>query len=375
MIDVGELATPAFFDYNNDDLLDLVVGNGGYYEGGGNYIFSLTLYENIGTNEIPAYKLIDRNYLELNGLGLDDLRPFFGDLDDDGDEDLIAGEKSGKIFIMDNVNNTFQNPRFLSDATGTNIDIGQSSHPILFDFNKDDKLDLIIGTRDGNLVYYENTGTTSNFQFTFVTDQLGFVLSHPSVSSLKYSSPAMGDFDGDGKTDLILGGADSRLKFYSDIGTNPTANFEKTTDNFLEELFFNFEAIDIRPRIVPSAADISNDGLFELVVGISNGGLEMYSQELADTNILAVNDVFISHQLQLFPNPVHSEFTVEWGVLLNAIDPILIQITDLLGRRIFSTIQTNSPHFRWSALEVAPGLYQVTIRQGNLQGSVRFVKH
>ena len=62
MIDLGTSALPSFFDFNNDNLLDLIVGNYGYHNPNDpDPISSLALFENIGNDSIPKFKLIDRD--------------------------------------------------------------------------------------------------------------------------------------------------------------------------------------------------------------------------------------------------------------------------------------------------------------------------
>ena len=110
MIDVGEFSNPCFYDENGDGLLDLVIGNGGYYMEDGNYLNSLTLYRNIGTEKLPNFTFVDNNFLDIDALDLSDLAPFFADIDGDNDDDLLCGESRGRILVMDNDNGSFVNP-------------------------------------------------------------------------------------------------------------------------------------------------------------------------------------------------------------------------------------------------------------------------
>ena len=97
MIETGERSFPAFFDYNADGLMDIIIGNYGIYDTSSttNYYSSLWLFENIGTVSSPAFQLIDSNYANVSNLNLDisnnrptlGLAPTFGDIDNDGDQD------------------------------------------------------------------------------------------------------------------------------------------------------------------------------------------------------------------------------------------------------------------------------------------------
>jgi hypothetical protein len=374
MIDVGETAAPAFFDYNGDGLRDIVVGNGGYYENGGTYFYSLTLFENTGTASIPEYTFADRNFLDIGALDVRDIAPFFGDIDSDGDKDLFAGGLSGKILFMTNANGNFVNPTFQKDHTGTDIDIGQSAKPVLFDLDDNGTLDLIIGTRDGNLVYYENTGSPNSPEFTFRTDTLGGAVSHPSNSLVRYSSPAFGDFDNDGRTDLLLGGADSRVKLYSDIGTDYDVLYQITADNFFNSSHFDFEPGDIYPRLSPAVADISADGTDEVLLGTNTGGLMLFSRDLSDTTNLAVHDLFVNDRLNAYPNPASDRLTMTWQDAFGRNGTILITVTDIIGRQIVRTEVADRGQVEIDLYGLQPGLYQVTLRGGGKMGTVSIVK-
>ena len=93
-IDFGSGAYPCVMDYNNDGLKDLLVGNFGYFDSG-DQLSQLALFKNIGTNEQPAFELIDRDFGGLSNIALNTtlnitvsgLTPTIGDLDNDGDDD------------------------------------------------------------------------------------------------------------------------------------------------------------------------------------------------------------------------------------------------------------------------------------------------
>ena len=118
MIDLGEGASPVFFDHNSDGLLDIVSGNFGYYTNGVTYRSTLALFENVGTINSPEFVLVDRNYMNIGFPGLEGIHPTFGDLDDDGDLDMVIGEVQGFVHYYENIGGAGNTASFiLSDPT------------------------------------------------------------------------------------------------------------------------------------------------------------------------------------------------------------------------------------------------------------------
>ena len=249
---------------------------------------------------------------------------------------------------------------------------------MVIDFNKDGLLDLIIGCRDGNVYYYENTGSTSNFDLTFRTDSLGGVTSR-NDQLLGYSSPSLGDFNNDGNTDLLLGGFNEGLKFYSNIGTDYTVPFTLSNANFLNETNFSANSAQgFDPRLTPLAGDLTNNGQAELLVGINNGGLLFYSQDesIADTNVLATNSQIISELIKVFPNPCHSIVHIDWGKAFEKGSSIELNLYNLMGKLMFSEkIDSYATSHQLNVSEFPSGLYLLNVVQGNLLGSIRVVKY
>ncbi|GAJ04451.1 unnamed protein product, partial [marine sediment metagenome] len=91
-IDVGSGAYPVLFDYNYDGLPDLFVANFGYYQSSyyddwlilySNYISKIALFVNVGTDTVPAFELITRDFANISSIDLDGAFPTFGDMDGD----------------------------------------------------------------------------------------------------------------------------------------------------------------------------------------------------------------------------------------------------------------------------------------------------
>ncbi|MBM3264708.1 MAG: VCBS repeat-containing protein, partial [candidate division Zixibacteria bacterium] len=90
--------------------------------------------------------------------------PAFVDLDKDGDLDLLSGEYYGNFHYFENTGSSSA-PAF--SATQTNpfglVDVGYSSAPAFGDLDNDGDLDLLSGEYYGNFRYFENNSSPSIF--------------------------------------------------------------------------------------------------------------------------------------------------------------------------------------------------------------------
>jgi len=184
MIDMGEGAMPVLVDIDFDGLLDLFVGNYGQYLYSGNYTSYISYYKNTGTQANPKFTLQQKDLANISQLGIGlNLIPAFGDLDGDVDIDMLVGSDDGTLYYFENTGG-ITTPAFTYVSSNyQGIDVGNASAPQLFDLDEDGDLDLIIGEETGNINYYENSGSNPPV-FTLVTESLGGV----DVRGLNYNS-------------------------------------------------------------------------------------------------------------------------------------------------------------------------------------------
>ncbi len=141
----GSNTTPTLADLDGDGDFDMIVG-----EASG----QINLYTNTGSRTAPRFELVSDTYLDID-VGRRSA-PVLADLRGDGKPDLLIGSEDGGV----------QRWRNVSDATGIRferaeplaINTGTFSTIAAGDLDGDGDLDVIIGTASGGLLYFENAG-------------------------------------------------------------------------------------------------------------------------------------------------------------------------------------------------------------------------
>lgn len=90
---VGTRSAPSFVDIDKDNDLDAFVGN----RNPGDFYY----FENTGTQNAPNFIFDSVNPFNLENAD-QDAKPYFGDLDSDGDLDLLSGNANGEYYYFEN---------------------------------------------------------------------------------------------------------------------------------------------------------------------------------------------------------------------------------------------------------------------------------
>ena len=315
MLDIGTSAFPAFFDYDNDGLLDLLLGNQSQYEEEGLVDSRLFLYRNIGSSDRPAFELVDDNYLNMQQYNPSSygFRPAFGDIDGDGDQDLIIGETFGNLYFGENLAGPDQAPNF---ATLTfqfaNIDVGLNSYPCIVDVDQDGLMDLLVGERDGNINYFQNVGSKGNPQFIADPNagnninRLGNLSTRAPGFLVGNSSPFV--FYQNNLAYIATGGEQGNIQLYQSDDLRLDGDLAK-----INEQIADFRAGE---RTALALADLDQNGYFELAIGNARGGLHMLSTSFRSEIAVNTQDNFEpDFRVQLFPNPTQNVFDIRLSKL------------------------------------------------------------
>jgi hypothetical protein len=339
-IEVGAGAYPRFFDIDADGLMDLVIGNHQTIVGpcpNASQFSSLTAYRNVGTATDPQFKFVTNDYGGLMSSlpNILNFAPTFGDIDADGDQDMIVGDANGYLHLFLNTAGAgnpavfaLQNPVNMRDDNNDSIHIPTNyAMPVLFDMDQDNLPDLVIGGRNGNLTYYHNTGTANSPLFTFVTSTLGNVDVWTTCCT-GYATPYI--FLDSGNIEMYIGSEQGYIYHYTNITGNLSGTFNKA-DSLLAGANEVWEGL----RSAPCVMDVTGDGLPDLVTGNYRGGLAFYKGDMT----VGMNSTEVSAEanVSLYPNPAGQTLFYKMS---NMDQDVLVEMYDALGKRVL-TKRTN----------------------------------
>ena len=347
MIDLGAGAYPTLGDVNGDGLVDMIVSNRKRFNLNETYASRLHYFKNVGTSTNPAFDLADTNLLNIPALQWLNIAPALGDLDGDGDRDLVLGDLDGNLHLF---NNTSQGSLVsfelqaapIADNTGDAIDVGQSATPQIFDVDADGKNDLLVGCLNGSVVYYRNIGSLTSPMYAWQTDSLGLAVATSILGIQGKSVPCMYR-NSDGSTHLLLGTETGPMMHYAGIDNNLQGVFELVSADF--------EHIREGARTAPASADLNNDGLNDLIIGNTGGGLAAWMHETVE-----VAEIRMADAIQLFPNPASSVVNIVLPKEANL--PMQLSLFDQQGRLLMHQSLFSS-RSELNVQDLSPGCYTV----------------
>lgn len=234
-IDVFGCPTPQFVDLDGDQDLDLICGE---------FLDGITYFQNIGTRQKPFYA--DGVRLQTAAgqplaLDLQMIVPIAFDWNRDGHPDLIVGDEDGRVAWLENSGERtaegtplFAPPVYFQQQAHC-LKSGALSTPVGVDWDDDGDWDLLVGNTAGYIDFFENLSgpgvatpqwnkpqrlQVEGRDFRIQAGDHGSIQG-PAEAKWGYTTLSAGDWDGDGRVDLMVNSIWGQVVWLRNLGPHP----------------------------------------------------------------------------------------------------------------------------------------------------------
>ncbi|MBC2595242.1 VCBS repeat-containing protein [Ruficoccus amylovorans] len=229
-LDVYGMPSPVFADFLQDGKQHLICGE---------FVDGLTFFENIGTADQPKFARGKRlRYQgELITLPLCMIVVVGYDWNGNGLTDLVVAQEDGLVAVLENTGNIvdgmpeFLPPRMLRQQADE-VMFGVLTTPSLVDFDDDGREDIITGNAAGEIGFIKNLGgdptrwaepvllESEGEPIRFIAGPNGSIQG-PAEYKWGYTNLSTGDWDGDGKPDIMVSTITGNIYWFKNLGNGP----------------------------------------------------------------------------------------------------------------------------------------------------------
>ncbi len=342
ILNLGSSSDPAYNDIDGDGDLDLIIGVNGFRKVEGGFDSRLYLFSNETTGEQLRFRLIDDDYLGLTSINTQSGRfaPEFGDLDNDGDVDLVVGDQLGRLIYFENVAEEGAIPDYPDFVYNfMDIRVGQNAKPQVIDLDLDGLTDLVVGERNtnsqdgllGGINFFKNIGEVGNPQFDpdpevgGNTSVLGAVFTRDPLETVGSTSPYFFKLEEDYL--LVTGTESGIMRSYGNIEDDLYARYDTLNLNILP--------FQVGAETTVTGGDINGNGLIDITVGSNRGGIHFFDSNIRLDGTSSNPNLEEEIAILAYPNPTYN------GVVEILSEKVIekIDVYDLQGRFLFTSFE------------------------------------
>lgn len=353
MIDVGEDAVPALADYDADGDLDLFIGSRGEVHADGFYA-KLYLYENTGNARQPVFQFVTDDYLQLSDWKVQELKPYFADINQDGLTDLlISGRelvtRESHLYVLLNQATSFDKPYVFGAEQRQSLELAFRSEDNLafYDVDQDQQMDVLVGKQSGNLIYYRNQSNI--FPPQWVQEDEAFAGIGRNARGL-FLAPAVVDINQDGMPEILSSDVSGNLLLRANIA-DTTNGFEAVTVDTVvvqSALLSTTRPLQLGRQSWLTTGGIMGGSEVTVVVGSQRGGVSLL--QLSAEGVSGAQP-----SLVVYPNPTDGKTTLQASRAMRS-----IQLINTAGQVVFDQVLSEPlTQINFNVASLATGLYIV----------------
>ncbi|WP_339901806.1 FG-GAP-like repeat-containing protein [uncultured Cyclobacterium sp.] len=299
-INVYGAPSPNFADFDGDGDLDLICGE---------FLDKLTYFENTGTRENPVYK--EGRYLEneegIIAMNLEMIIPVALDWDKDGHVDLVVGDEDGRVALVKNTGEIknglpiFTSPKYFRQQAD-NLKFGALVTPVSVDWDNDGDEDIIAGNSAGHFAFIENLDGAPTPKWAEpklleidgepIRIQAGNngSIQGPAEAKWGYTTLSVADWDGDDHQDIIFNSIWGKVEWIKNTGNGLLApqpvkvDWKGQSPPYPAWNWWKPKADELvtQWRTTPYAIDWNKDGVMDLVMLDHEGYLALFKGKKGD---------------------------------------------------------------------------------------------